>query len=185
MDATAEDIAEMTKDELRLVLVDTQLQLAASREEVTMLERIFTTDKAAQQLPAREPAVETDVAADNTKQEAPGPYFACAADWVNGWMVAMTARTFAAWCEQWWLHDEAAIRVEAMWRGWEIGRLDPNPLAMSTWMLHHFDPHLAALADSEGPFTQCGRHHHTLPRTEITPPIAAPEASQDTAESRC
>lgn len=174
MEATAQDIAGMTKDELRLVLVDTQLQLASSLAEVALLETILTTENAAQQLPPRHSAPDASVDAHDADDEPPSPFFACAADWVNGWMVVMTARTLPAWCETWWLHDEAAIRAEAMWRGWEIARVDPSPLAMSTWMLHHFDPHLAALSDSEGPFTQCGRHHHTLPRPEINPELSVP-----------
>jgi len=178
MDATASDIAEMTRDELRLVLVDAQLELSNARDEILFLETAITTAAAAEQLPPRDPEPATATAAEpgdddpSAEPESPETMFECAADWVNTWMVSMTARTFPAWCEQWWLHPEAEIRIDAMWRTWELARIHPNPITMSTWLLQHFDTHIAALSDSEGPFTQCGRHHHTLPRTEINPTLA-------------
>ncbi|MBX9246210.1 DUF4913 domain-containing protein [Actinotalea ferrariae] len=55
------------------------------------------------------------------------------------------------WAPDWWRYDEAVIRLEALWRAWEHLRLDPGT-GMSTWLLHHADPQMAALFDKDGPF---------------------------------
>lgn len=71
------------------------------------------------------------------------------------------------WCSRWWLHTEAVVRLEAMWRAWEALRLDPGTGA-STWLLHHADPHLAALSSSSGPFRQCKPGEHAGPPPLVT-----------------
>ena len=58
------------------------------------------------------------------------------------------------WCPLWWRHPEAVSRLTALWRAWEHLRLDPA-LGLSTWWLHHADPHLAQLMRPDGPFERC------------------------------
>ena len=79
-----------------------------------------------------------------------------------------------AWCPEWWRHPEAVSRLEAMWRAWEALRADPA-FGMSTWWIHHADPHLSVLLDkSYGPFTECSlrKGHNDQPGLPVE---AAPE----------
>lgn len=55
------------------------------------------------------------------------------------------------WSAEWWRHEEAIMRLEALWRAWEHLRLDPA-LGMSVWWRDHADPHMAALMSPDGPF---------------------------------
>lgn len=55
------------------------------------------------------------------------------------------------WAARWWEHDEAVIRLEALWRAWEHLRLDPAT-GMSVWLRDHADYHMAVLMDESGPF---------------------------------
>lgn len=55
------------------------------------------------------------------------------------------------WAARWWEHDEAVIRLEALWRAWEHLRLDPAT-GMSVWWRDHADYHMATLMDPDGPF---------------------------------
>jgi hypothetical protein len=83
------------------------------------------------------------------------------------------SRTVAIWCPSWWRHPEAIARVTALWRAFEHLRLDPA-LGMSTWWLHHADPHLRALMDPDyGPFAVCdpreGHNERELPPLPLEP----------------
>ena len=77
------------------------------------------------------------------------------------------------WCAHWWAHPEALLRITAIWETWEHFRHE-GALGMSTWLLHHADPHLAVLMSRDnGPFTACKPDRHTLPDplpTTPTPP---------------
>ncbi|ATL66627.1 DUF4913 domain-containing protein [Nocardia terpenica] len=80
-----------------------------------------------------------------------------------------------AWCRDWWKHAEAVIRLEALWRAWEYLRGDSR-LGMSTWLLDHADPQMAALLDPHGPFEFCTIEQHSdalrpLPLTSPAPGI--------------
>lgn len=64
------------------------------------------------------------------------------------------------WCSQWWAHEEALSRITALWLAFEYLRWE-GALGMSTWWLHHADPHLSILlSKDDGPFAACkpGRH---------------------------
>jgi hypothetical protein len=56
------------------------------------------------------------------------------------------------WAARWWEHDEAVIRLEALWRAWEHLRQDPAT-GMSVWWRDHADHHMAMLMSPEGPFS--------------------------------
>ncbi|MFG2774922.1 DUF4913 domain-containing protein [Streptomyces sp. NPDC048350] len=61
----------------------------------------------------------------------------------------------ATWCPRWWAHPEAGARLSALWLAWEQLRQEPGA-GMSTWWLHHADPHLRVLMDPDmGPFAAC------------------------------
>ncbi|WP_125264869.1 DUF4913 domain-containing protein [Streptomyces alboflavus] len=69
--------------------------------------------------------------------------------------------TSLTWCPEWWRHPEALSRLTALWRAWEHLRQDPA-LGISTWWLHHCDPHLRALMDTDtGPLSACSTDGHS------------------------
>lgn len=75
------------------------------------------------------------------------------------------------WCAQWWIHPEGLSRIVAMWTAFEFLRWE-GALGMSTWWLHHADPHLAVLMSKDaGPFAACkpDRHSVALPPLSHTP----------------
>ena len=55
------------------------------------------------------------------------------------------------WSGEWWKHDEAVMRLEALWRAWEHLRLDPAT-GMSVWWRDHADHHMRVLMADDGPF---------------------------------
>ncbi|MEV4129620.1 DUF4913 domain-containing protein [Nocardia sp. NPDC049707] len=69
------------------------------------------------------------------------------------------------WCPQWWMHAEAVVRLNALWRAWELYRLHPAT-GLSIWFLDHADTHMTRLIDQRGPFEYCGTekgHQGALP----------------------
>ena len=113
--------------------------------------------------------------------EAPAPVFSSATEWANKWFAPMTQRSVRKWCPTWWEHPEAQLRIESMWRTWEAARLD-SVSGMSTWLLHHFDPHMAQLTSVEGTFCSCTLDKHNTPPQALDPfskPLQA--AQQPTA----
>lgn len=86
-------------------------------------------------------------------------YFADVFVFVSDYLAQMVRRRLngssATWCPRWWEHPEAGARLSALWLAWEHLRHDPA-LGMSTWWLHHADPHLRVLLDPDmGPFASC------------------------------
>lgn len=67
------------------------------------------------------------------------------------------------WCSHWFHHTEAVARLEAVWKAWEVLRLDPGTGA-SVWFRDHADPCMAALTAPHGPFARCSDTTHRLPQ---------------------
>lgn len=62
------------------------------------------------------------------------------------------------WCPEWYRHDEAILRLMAMWQEWEIAVSEKR---MSNWWLNHCDPHLEVLMSRDnGPFMACTEKEH-------------------------
>jgi hypothetical protein len=59
------------------------------------------------------------------------------------------------WCPQWWKHDEAVYRLQALWTAWEYMRVNDGPTAAATWLVNYADPIMNALFDAEGVFKGC------------------------------
>ena len=60
------------------------------------------------------------------------------------------------WCPQWWMHDEAVLRLRALWTAWEHMRLHDGPTAMAAWLVEYADPIMATVLSVEaGPFRGC------------------------------
>ena len=64
------------------------------------------------------------------------------------------------WCPTWWDHAEAIYRLEALWRTWELYRLEPR-LGIASWLRDYLDPQLVALTSPTGPFAQCTDDRHS------------------------
>lgn len=66
----------------------------------------------------------------------------------------------SAWCPRWLEHDEAVVRLSAVWTAWETLHREPD-LGMARWLRDVADPQLDRLRDPDrGPFRACsdGRH---------------------------
>ncbi|GGX36585.1 DUF4913 domain-containing protein [Streptomyces chryseus] len=93
------------------------------------------------------------------KEEPPPLYYKTLEEFVIDFLGPVIRRqisnTTQLWCPKWWLHPEALSRLAALWRAWEHLRNEPA-LGMSTWWLHHADPHMRALMHPDlGPFAMC------------------------------
>lgn len=80
------------------------------------------------------------------------------------------------WCRQWWDHEEAVIRLEALWDAFETLRVEPGT-GTAVWIRDYLDPTVAALTNPDTtPFKRCdarkGQHvaHDAWPVDE--PPEA-------------
>ncbi len=84
------------------------------------------------------------------------------------------------WCASWWAHEEARVRLGAVWRAWETLRLDPS-IGIARWLRDVADPQMDRLRDpDQGPFTACGdRHLLPDPLPLQQPPADSWEERQD------
>jgi hypothetical protein len=90
------------------------------------------------------------------------PMYESLDDWVTEYFAPTFGRPLGGehrWCRRWQEHAEAVGRLEALWRSWEVLRLDPG-LGMATWLVNHLDPQLNRLLDRQGPFGQCSPERH-------------------------
>jgi hypothetical protein len=106
--------------------------------------------------------------------EPAGPHFGSLLEFVIDGFAPVYCRATSPsvrWCPRWWDHAEAIYRLEALWRTWELYRLEPR-LGIASWLRDYLDPQLAALTSPGGPFAQCtdDRHSPIKPlRTDYPP----------------
>lgn len=102
--------------------------------------------------------------------EVPGPALAFASlpDFVRDFFVVVAVRhdrpSSAKWCPKWWDHEEAVLRLEALWDAFEALRLEPGT-GMAVWIRDYLDPAVAALThEVTSPFRGCDprRGEHTV-----------------------
>ena len=83
-------------------------------------------------------------------------------DWVEGWFAEVIRRKLGAgggeqglaWDQRWWLYPEVTGRFTALWYAWEEARASDKASAMSNWWVHHLEPHLRVIFDSDtGPMS--------------------------------
>lgn len=79
------------------------------------------------------------------------------------------------WCDEWWKHSEATLRIEVLWRSFEQITKSNDPVALSAW-LKDMDYHLGVLTEPTGTFRYCA-HGHQAPEKRgadefplVTPP---------------
>lgn len=117
--------------------------------------------------------------------------FASLPDFVSEFLVQIWRRELLAgcWCDVWWEHPEAVLRLEATWDAFEALRLEPGT-GVSVWTRDHLDYHMRVLTTREtSPFYRCDitkQRHHT---PEAWPAVDAPagmfrEVSADPDEGR-
>lgn len=83
------------------------------------------------------------------------------------------------WCPQWWKHDEAVYRLQALWLSWEYMRVNDGANGPATWLVNYADPIMAVLFDVEGPFKGCSvehGHREERPHDEARLPCEPPPA---------
>ncbi|MEU3010113.1 DUF4913 domain-containing protein [Nocardia asteroides] len=78
------------------------------------------------------------------------------------------------WCTHWWAHRPVAVRVAHLHTAFEAMRRSKAGSAVSTFLLSHFDPHVAHILDAaHGPLHRCTRTHHqsapSLPFDPVPP----------------
>jgi len=97
-------------------------------------------------------------------QEAPiVPFFGSLLEFVVehfGPVYARNTSPTVRWCASWWDHAEALYRLEALWRTWELYRLEPR-LGIASWLRDYLDPQLRELTSPTGPFASCTEDRHS------------------------
>ncbi len=79
--------------------------------------------------------------------------------------VGPAGRAEFRWAARWWESGEALLRMDSLWRTWEVARSDPAE-GMSLWLRNHADYHLQHLLSPYGPFansTDANRPGEPLP----------------------
>ncbi|WP_280337567.1 DUF4913 domain-containing protein [Nocardia wallacei] len=120
--------------------------------------------------------------AGEEKAKPPPPRYAHYADWVEQWLLPVTAVRVAGnhreghytWCRHWWAHHGVAVRFAALHAVFEAARLADDTTAMSTLFVSHIDPHLRVILDAaQGPLHRCTPDRHIpqpgLPTTTVPP----------------
>jgi hypothetical protein len=98
-------------------------------------------------------------------RDAPEPVFEVVEDWLEEYFLPMFIRPLGGefrWCPQWWRHPEAVTRLTALWRAWEVFRLEPAT-GIADWLRDHLDHQLPILLGPRGPFFQCAPQGGHIP----------------------
>jgi hypothetical protein len=93
------------------------------------------------------------------------PFYADLGSWVTGYYCTIFARRLSAttrWCARWNEHYEVAVRMEALWRTWELARLR-DELGIAEWLRCELDHHAPIIHASDGPFAGCVDGEHRSP----------------------
>lgn len=87
------------------------------------------------------------------------------------------------WDPDWWRYPEVEVRVEMMWRTFEVARADKDPNVLDAWMRQVVDHHLGVIFAPTGPMANKEGPGPTIKATyprhhpNYTPP--APKKSPD------
>jgi hypothetical protein len=121
---------------------------------------------AARSRPARSPAPGSPGPPgddDDAEEEPIVPFFGSLLEFVVehfGPVYARNTSPTVRWCASWWDHAEAIYRLEALWRTWELYRLEPR-LGIASWLRDYLDPQLRELTSPTGPFASCTEDRHS------------------------
>lgn len=98
------------------------------------------------------------------------PLYADIDAWVMDYYCVVFARRLSAttrWCPRWNEHHEVVVRMEALWRTWEIARLR-DELGIAEWLRTELDHHAPIIHAPDGPFAGCVDGEHRSPTTYQT-----------------
>lgn len=126
-----------------------------------------------------------DAAAEDPEpEELPPPelYFGSVDEFVREYLRRayrrnIDSRSGKLWAGRWWMYDEAVIRLDALWRAWELLRRDAST-GMSVWWRDHADYHMSVLMSTDnGPFVGIDREdaENRNRKGEPLPYVAPPE----------
>lgn len=105
----------------------------------------------------------TEPVPETTDTEVAATLYATLDAWVEDLLVLIYNRAPGAgrnWCHQWWMHDEAVYRLDALWRAWEYTRVNDGPMGAATWLVNFADPIMTVLTGPDGCFKGCKHEHH-------------------------
>ena len=113
--------------------------------------------------PAPRPPAPTGGTDGADGEELIAPFFGSLLEFVVehfGPVYARNTSPTVRWCASWWDHAEAIYRLEAVWRTWELYRLEPR-LGIASWLRDYLDPQLRELTSATGPFASCTQDRHS------------------------
>lgn len=119
---------------------------------------------------------------DEDSAAASGTRFANLPEFVEEFLLRVWRRepTAGCWCQRWWEHPEAVLRLEATWDAFELLRMEPGT-GVSVWIRDHLDYHMGMLTTrATSPFKSCdvAKQRHNSPTVWPTAP-APTEMFQD------
>lgn len=97
-------------------------------------------------------------------------------DDLESWVHEFFVLTFGSagrrrrWCDHWWDHPEAVLRLDALWRTWEVTA--QSSAGMSAWIHGDLDPSLTMIFHTDGPFSDCSDGVHRA--TQVLPVVPPP-----------
>lgn len=117
---------------------------------------------------------------------APGPQFACLADFVAEFVARSCARRVdgrtRVWSARWWDSPEAVLRLGGLWQAWE--ELKDVPGGASLWFRDHADYHLGVLFSPDGPFEASPDLRESISRRGDDLPCAQPPPGHEVSRRR-
>ena len=151
-------------------LADLRAQVAALDDEVTILGSVLEDVRTGDVLPGpgatparATPGPPEPPDAGSGQDEPVMPFFGSLLEFVVEHFAPVYARSTGPtvrWCAHWWDHAEALYRLEALWRTWELYRLEPR-LGIASWLRDYLDPQLRELTSPTGPFASCTEDRHS------------------------
>ncbi|MFF2277922.1 DUF4913 domain-containing protein [Agromyces sp. NPDC058126] len=80
-------------------------------------------------------------------------YFPDVFTWVEYWLLPHWKRELnaARWDARWWEYTEVLSRFEALWRAWEVLRLDGGT-GIAVYFRDYLDPAMQVITGRDGPF---------------------------------
>lgn len=116
-----------------------------------------------------------DPATDEDGEASPALAFTSLPSFVEDFLLQVCLQhPVEKWCSKWWDHEEAVLRLEALWDAFEAMRTDPGT-GTATWIRDFLDPTIASLtSEVTSPFRQCDPRrsaHSVEPRlSAVSPP---------------
>ena len=152
-------------------LAELQARVDVLSDEVTVLGSVLELLRSGDlTLPGAEgppsppvPQPPTPAGGGSDNEEPTAPFFGSLLEFVVehfGPVYARNTSPTVRWCASWWDHAEAIYRLEALWRTWELYRLEPR-LGIASWLRDYLDPQLRELTSATGPFASCTEDRHS------------------------